>query len=238
MKDQTHEEPRIVAAAERQMRAWVHSQEVQDQAVSRRFDQPKKVQFGPYLTISREAGAGGSEIARRIGELLTWDVLDKNLLEHIATRLNTSPGMIERLDETQSNWAYDLMASWLDREMVGHETYLRHLEGIMLAAARRGNVVLVGRGAGFLLPREGGLAVRIVASEEYRIERTMRLESLTHAAAKDFVRELERGRSEFVDRHFHRNIADPHLYDLVLNVGRLGMEVAIELILAALKPLR
>jgi cytidylate kinase len=235
MKEQTHKEPCIMAAAERQMRAWVHTQEVQDRTVSRRFDPSQKVQFGPYLAISREAGAGGSEIARRIGERLGWDVLDKNLLESIATRLNTSKGLIERLDETQSNWAYDLMAAWLDRDLVGHETYLRHLEGIILAAARRGNVVLVGRGAGFLLPREGGVSVRVIASEEYRIERTMRLENLTHAAAKEFVRNLERGRTEFVERHFHRNIGDPHLYDMVLNVGRLGMEATVELILAMLK---
>jgi cytidylate kinase len=235
MKEQAHEEPRIVAAAERLMRAWVHTQEVQDRAVGQQIKPQQKVRFGPYLTISREAGAGGSEIARQIGERLGWDVLDRNLLESIATRLNTSPGLIERLDEAQSNWAYDLMAAWLDRDMVGHETYLRHLEGIILAAARRGKVVLVGRGAGFLLPHEGGVSVRLVASEEYRIERTMRLENLTHAAAKEFVRNLERGRTEFVDRHFHRNIADPHLYDMVLNVGRLGVESTVELIVAAIK---
>ncbi len=235
MKEQTHEEPCIMAAAERQMRAWVQTQEAQDRTVSHRTDPAQKVRFGPYLAISREAGAGGSEIARVIGERLGWDVLDKNLMECIASRLNTSKGLIERLDETSSNWAYDLMAAWLDREMVGHGTYLRHLEGIMLAAARRGNVVLVGRGGGFLLPREGGVSVRLVASEEYRIERTMRLENVSHAAAKESVRNLERGRSEFVDRHFHRNIGDPHLYDLVLNVGRLGVETTVELIVATIK---
>jgi cytidylate kinase len=234
MKDLTHEDPRIVAAAERQMRAWVHSQEIQNRTTTR-FDQGQRVRYGPYLTISRQAGAGGSEIGRRLGEKLGWEVLDRNVLDCIAERLHTSRELLQRLDERESNWAYDLMTSWLDREMVGHETYLRQLERAMLAAGRRGKVVLVGRGASFLLPRDGGLAVRLVASEEFRIERIMQQENMTRAAAREWVHTVERGRAEFVHRYFHRDIADPELYDMVLHVSRLGIDRCIEVILAAMK---
>lgn len=233
MKDLIHEDPRIMAAAERQMQAWAHTQSMHVSEGTSGFDQGRR--FGPYLTISRQAGAGGSEIAHRLGEQLGWEVLDKNVLACIAQRLHTSVEVLQRLDESQSNWAYDLMASWLDRELVGHEAYVRNLERIMLAAGHRGKVVLVGRGAAFLLPREGGLAVRLIASEEFRVERTMRLENLNRDAAREHIRALERGRTEFVERHFHHNVADPHLYELVLNVGRLGMDRTVELILCAMK---
>ena len=234
MKDQVREDPRIVAAAERQMRAWVHNQEVGERTV-RRFDTPQKVRLGPYLALSREPGAGGSEIAERLGQQLGWEVLDKNILDYIAQRVHASKELLASFDETESNWVYDLMAAWIDRDMIGQEKYLHHMVRVMLNAARNGRVIIVGRGASFLLPRDRGLAVRLVAAEDYRVERVVRLRHLDAAEAREFIHRLERGQADFVERHFHKNIADPHNYDLVLNVGRLGMDAAIELLVNAMK---
>jgi cytidylate kinase len=234
MKDQTREEPKILAAAERQMHAWALTEEIEGRAL--RAEGPHRLaeRLGPYVAISREEGAGGSQIAQEVGRELGWEVLDKSLLDRVAGRYGLSRSMLELVDETQNSWAYDLLGSWMDRRIISHDKYMAHLSRVVLAAAGRGNVVLVGRGAQFLLPREKGLAVRIIAPRKYRIQQIMQRERLSQSAARRLMDARDRGRSEFARRYFHQDIADPHLYDLVVNVERLGPAAAVKQIVAAI----
>lgn len=233
MKELMHEDPRIMAAAERQMRAWSLAQEIAaSSSCTRRVDRPHG-QFGDFITLSREAGAGGGEIGEAVGRRLGWEVLDKGLLDRVAQGARLPRAMLDLVDETQSNWAYDVFGSWLDRRIVPHEKYMVHAARAVLAAARRGNVVLVGRGCQFLLPPGHGLAVRVIASEKYRVRRVMEKFNLSESQARQFIATLDRGRKEFVSRFFHRDVTDPHWYDLVINVEFLGPDAAVELIVAA-----
>jgi len=233
MKEQTRTEPKIVAAAERQMQAWSLTQEIADKLI--RLDQAEQVagRLGDYITISREAGAGGGQIAELVGRTLGWEVLDKSLLDHVASRYHLSRKMLELVDETQAGWVYDIFGTGVDRKIIPHEKYFVCLSRVVQTAARRGNVVLVGRGAQFLLPREQGLAVRIVASQRYRTEQLMQRHGLDAAKARQLMDELDRGRHEFAERFFRRDITDPHLYDLVINVERFGPTTAAEQIVEA-----
>lgn len=233
MKEQTREHPKILAAAERQMQAWSLTQQVADRTVRADLAHRVRGAVGPYISLSREAGAGGSTIAKMVGEKLGWEVLDKNLLDEVATRYHLPKAMLELVDETSADWAFDILGTWLDRRIVSHDKYVAHLTHCILAAARRGNVVLVGRGAQFLLPAEDGLSVRIIASRKYRIHWIMQQQGVDEAAARKTVDELDRGRREFVARYFHHDIHDPHLYDMVLNVDRMGAESAAEKIVRA-----
>jgi cytidylate kinase len=234
MKDHTREEPKILAAAERQMQAWAMTAEIEGRAI--RAEGPHRVaeRMGRYLSISREAGAGGGEIAQLVGRRLGWEVLDRNLIDRIAERFNCSRGMLELVDETESSWVYNVLGTWMDRKIVTHDKYVACLGRVVLAAVRHGNVVLVGRGAQFMLPREKGLAVRLIASRKYRIEQMIGREGLSQADAGRRIDQLDRGRREFAQRYFHQDIDDPHLYGLVLNVEQLGPAVVVQQIVAAL----
>lgn len=233
MKEQTREDPKILAAAERQMQAWAFNQEIAARAIRARGPQEPAKCAVEFITISREAGAGGSEIAEGVAGRLGWEVLDRNLLEQMVDRLHASPKMLEAVDETEASWVYDVLGTWVDQSAVGHEKYVAQLGKVVAAAARRGNVVFVGRGAQFLLPREHGLAVRIVAPLRWRIKHVVQREGLDEAAARQLIRRKDTGRREFVERFFHRDIDDPHLYDLVVNVERLGFDGAVEQIYTA-----
>jgi cytidylate kinase len=233
MKEQTHEHPKIMAAAERQMQAWVKSTEFADQTISRIFHAAHTEQQKCFVTISREAGAGGSEVAAITGKRLGWDVLDKNILDQVAERFNLDRSMLNLVDETHSNWVYDVLGTWMDKKVVPHETYVSHLTRIVLALSHKSNMIFVGRGARFLLPREKLLAARLVAPAEFRVNRIMRILNLSQSEARRYVRETDRGRREFVRRFFHHDITDPHLYDLMINTESLGMEHAAEEIIAA-----
>jgi len=233
MKAQTREDPKILAAAERQMQAWALRQEIADRAIGARAVQEPAECEVKFITISREAGAGGGEIAQALGRRLGWEVLDRELLDRVDDRVRVSRPMLEMVDETEAHWVYDVLGTWVDQGAVGHEKYVAYLGRVVAEAAAQGNVVFVGRGAQFLLPRQNGLAVRIVAPLKCRIERTMQREGVDRAAAGQLVRRRDAGRREFVQRYFHRDLDDPHLYDLVVNVERLGLDGAVEQILTA-----
>ena len=61
MKNQIHEEPRIVASAERRMQGWIRREETESRGVGSAALRRSKVAIGPYITLLRGAGAGGSE---------------------------------------------------------------------------------------------------------------------------------------------------------------------------------
>jgi cytidylate kinase len=231
MKAQTREDPTILAAAERQMHAWAMAQEAGKQAADQPLSPARSVSF---VTISREAGAGGSEVARLVGQRLGWEVLDKNLLDRVADRFHVPRRMLDLVDETKSNWVYDVLGTWMDSKLVPHEKYAAYVTRVVQAVARTGGCVFVGRGAQFLLPREKVLAVRIVAPEKFRIARIMQQQNLSAAEGRRWMIETDDGRREFVAEHFHHPIDDPHLYDLVLNTERLEIAGAAALVLAAM----
>jgi cytidylate kinase len=233
MKTSIHEDPRIVAAAERQMKAWARTQEAEFQ----RSSTPQRQTAGAvaYLAISREAGAEGTTIGRLLGERLGWEVYDKNLLDQVAQRFDEPRPMLDIVDETPTNWVYDVLGTWMDHNIITHEKYVAHVGRTIQSLARRASAVFVGRGAMFLLPRDRTLSVRLVASERHRVKWLMQLRHLDAATARRFMVEADRGRREFIERFFHQDIADPHLYHMVLNVERLGTAGAVEQILLAVQ---
>ena len=134
MKAQTREDPTILAAAERQMQAWAMAQE----SGNRRADRRRPPQAITFVTISREAGAGGSEVARLVGQRLGWEVLDKNLLDRVADRFHLPHPMLDLVDETKSNWVYDVLGTWMDSKLVPHEKFAAFLGRVVHAAAQHG----------------------------------------------------------------------------------------------------
>ena len=94
------------------------------------------------ITITREYGAGGGELARQLAESLGWELLDRELLHQAAESEHVPDADLERLDEKAISMA--------DRFRLHppHQHYLHGLKTAAAEAARRGNVILVGRGAG------------------------------------------------------------------------------------------
>ncbi len=78
------------------------------------------------------------------------------------------------------------------------------------------------------------MAVRIVASPKYRVQQIMDKTGFTQAQARRYIKETDEGRRDFVERFFHHDIDDPHLYELVIDVERTGKAMAVKEILTAL----
>ena len=143
-------EASVVEAAERQMQQWLFLHKGSEKAASAL---EARTSFGPYLTISREAGAGGGQIARLVGEAVGWEVLDRKLLECVAETYHTSPAVLELVDETTTNWITELFGHWIDPTSVSQMQYICRVSRVILMAARAGKVIFVGRGAIRTAPR-------------------------------------------------------------------------------------
>jgi cytidylate kinase len=98
-----------------------------------------------------------------------------------------------------------------------------------------GRCVIVGRGANFILPAPTTLRVRLVASREDRVRAMAHRLGLPAREAAAWVERTERERAEFVRRYFGQDTADPHHYDLVLNMSRLSVEEAADVVVQTLR---
>ncbi len=187
------------------------------------------------VCVSREAGAGGGAIARIVGRRLGWKVFDHELLEAIAHRMQTTVEEVQTYDELAPSVIQDWLLPLREEHYAPQEAYLDHLAKLLEAIGRAGQSVLVGRGAGFLLPRESTLSVRIVAPLKARAFRLGERMGVSPRTARRAAKDLDARRLAF-DRTMHRlNGADPHNYDVVLDSHSLGLEIAAEVLVRAVE---
>jgi cytidylate kinase len=192
------------------------------------------VPAGLTLAVSRQAGARGSTIGRRVGRLLGWPVYGQDLLNYMAQEGTCRQDVVERLSAAAASWVEQRLEQLLLRQEVSQHPSIVDLARVVLALGALGEVVLIGRGAGFLLPPATTLHVRIVAPLADRISYMSQWLRLPVAEATEQVRLLDRQRSDFLATHFHHQEGDSP-YDLVLNSGSLGEELCAELIVRAVR---
>jgi cytidylate kinase len=196
---------------------------------------PRTVARFQNICISRETGAGGGAIARMVGQRLGWKVFDHELLEAIAHRMGLPLDDVRCFDELAPSVVQDWLLPLREEYYAPQEAYLDHLAKLLEAIGRAGESVLVGRGAGFLLPRETTLSVRIIAPLRVRALRLAERMGVSVRTAGRAAKDLDRRRTQF-DRTMHRvNSADPHNYDMVLDSYSLGLEIAAEVIVRAVE---
>jgi len=190
---------------------------------------------GPYLTISREVASGGAEVAQRVGQQLGWSVLDRQLVQDLARRLELEPQLLELMDETRVNWFSETLLNLFNSRLLLQDSFVSKLSRSIALAAYEGRVVIVGRGANLVLPPEGGLRVRVVAPRKLRLEALAKQGNLDERTAGRRLDELDESRTDFVRRHFHCDPSDPRNYDLVIDVSRFGIGGSADLIRRALE---
>jgi cytidylate kinase len=183
--------------------------------------------------VSRESGARGGTIARRAARKLGWQVFDQELLEYMAQEAAVNPGVLDNSLGPHAEWVEARLQHLLrSGEMSDHPSMV-DLARIVLALAGQGQVVLLGRGAGHILPRETTLHVRVIAPLEDRIAYMAQWQRLTQEEATARVEQSDTHRAEFMSTHFRRVSQDIHLFDLLLNSSLLGEDVCADLVVHA-----
>ncbi len=191
--------------------------------------------FGPYLLISREKGAGGRTAAALAAKRLNWQVFDREIVDEVARRAKMRQLLIEGMDERARGGLEEFIRDFVGSEPLALGDYLYHLKQVLLMLGHRGDVVIVGRGAEYVLPSPFGVRVRMIAPREIRIERVRKAQDLTPDAARAQIAQVDKEREQFIRHHFHRSPGDPSGYDVVINTGYLTPEGTADILLAILE---
>lgn len=185
---------------------------------------------GLCVAISREAGARGGTIARKVGELLGWQVFDHDTLDYL-TQDDTARGqLLADVPEAAMQWADAHLARLQHDKKLTPDPDTAGMIKLLLTVAARGDAVIVGRGAGYLLPAETTVHARIVAPLDSRITYFAQWLRLSRAEAAAEVDARDERRGKFLARTLGRDVHDPTGYDVVVNAGRLGIEAAAQFI--------
>jgi cytidylate kinase len=222
--------PALSPFAERQMRSWALGLQTQRELAERKHEQDLSREVHPYVAITREAGIDDDEVARHVADQLHWKILGREMLDHMADEQHWSRAALDSVDERTASWFNDTLGHWLDRQLVSQVEYVHRLAKIVILAAHHESMIFMGRGAQFLLPPECGVTVRLVAPRKWRIKRLAAELACNESQAADELNKIDEGRVDFVQRYYHRDVRDSHLYDLVINMEHATSATAADLI--------
>ena len=196
------------------------------------------------ITINRECGSGGRDIARRMGEILGLKVYDKAILEAICEKYKLDKEEILRIKSKKLNLWDDLCQfyrqfdtmddSYLTehKKITSRELYYAESH-IMRNLAEQESCIIVGR-AGFHILKDNPDAIHIflIADRDVRIRKVAEREGLDEKAAAKYVDETDEARENFTKSFAEVSRYDARNYDIVINVSRFTTPEDVAAILA------
>lgn len=212
------------------------------------------------ITISRQIGSGGDEIAWRVCELLGYNYFDKRLLLQVAAQLGLSENEIVDFSVDQYKmrsvidhllvgwraphsiaqsdiWQQELLSADADAPSpapLDQAQTVALVENALQVAYEEDNIVIVGRGGQAVLAGiPGVLHVRIEAPLDVRATNLHQREGLSLTAAHELAQKRDRASADYLHRFYHVNWADSMLYHFILNTGKLSVDTAVQLIINA-----
>ncbi|HJX84971.1 MAG TPA: cytidylate kinase-like family protein [Candidatus Angelobacter sp.] len=193
------------------------------------------------VTIEREYGSGGGEIARLLATRLGWKLWDQLLTEEIARLAECPRNVVEVREERTDPLYYRLFKSFLRGSYEGSlnahklkevdsESILKFTERIVQQAAQTGNAVIVGRGSQhFLRDRPDTLRVFLYAPRENKVRRLL-TRGKSEEEAQQLVDAVDLERIDFIQKYFHLEWPHRALYHAMINTA-LGDEAVVHMIL-------
>jgi len=193
------------------------------------------------ITIEREYGSGGGEIAQLVASRLEWKLWDQRLTEEIARLANCPKAVVEAREERNDPLYYRLFKSFLrgsyegsinapKLNLVDSETILRITRRVVEHAAEKGNCVIVGRGSQQLLKsRTDALRVFLYAPREDKLRRLLS-RGKSEKDAAELVDTVDRERADFIQKYFNVEWPDRAVYHTMINTA-IGDEAVLKMIL-------
>jgi cytidylate kinase len=192
------------------------------------------------ITIEREYGCGGAEIAQRTAQRLGWKLWDELLTCEIAKLSHCTQADVEGREERVDPLYYRLFKSIMRGSFEGSlnvhrlklldaDSIQRITEQVVQKAAAEGHCVIVGRGSQhFLRDRADALRIFLYAPKAAKVRRLV-AEGLGQAEAEEAVDTVDRERGDFIEKYFHLKWPNPHVYHAMLNT-MIGVENTMDAI--------
>lgn len=200
------------------------------------------------LTIDREYGAGGADIARKLAEQLGWKLWDQLLTDEIARHLECASRHVQEHEERNDPLYYRLFKAFLRGSFEGslntHSLKIADAEGIrriteklVRTAARQGNCVIVGRGSAYYLrDLPDAFHVFIYAPFEEKVRRVQQ-KGKSEEEAIQLVSTVDEDRTAFIKQYFGLEWPARQLFHLMIN-STMGDEAVVRTVLDGLSVTR
>lgn len=182
------------------------------------------------ITINREAGSGGREIATKLGELLGVKVYAKEILASIREKYNLTEEEVERIKATKPGWWADFCRFYKQfgsTAAIAYESFevnskqlYQEEEKILKDLAAQESCIIVGR-TGFQIFKDNPDAMRllIIADHECRVKRLMERQGVNEQGARDIMERTDKARENYTKSFAGTSRYDARNYDMVLNVS-------------------
>ncbi|HUO06716.1 MAG TPA: cytidylate kinase-like family protein [Phycisphaerae bacterium] len=218
----------------------------------------EEVSTRPFITISRQAGAGGHTLARGLVERLNrlahssmsvedstsgaqpWQSFDRELVERIGRDHHLSTELIESLERSSHTWLEEFFRGLghTDSRVPGELAIVRRAAQTIRALAQGGYVVLVGLGGVFITHNmPGGIHIRVVAPLEARVQWEVKSRNITEKQARREIEIMDAERDAFFRKYWPNKQLAPELFHIALNSGMMNEEQMVDCVLPLVKPL-
>jgi cytidylate kinase len=203
------------------------------------------MQMIKIITIEREYGSGGGEIAQLLAQQLGWKLWDQLLTEEIARLAECPKAIVERREERTDPLYYRLFKSFLrgsyegsinahKLKVVDSESILKITQRVVEQAAKTGNSVIVGRGSQqFLKIRPDTLRVFLYAPREDKVRRLL-ARGKSEGEAEQLVDTVDRERADFIQKYFNVEWPDRAIYHSMINTA-IGDQAVVHMIVDLMK---
>jgi cytidylate kinase len=197
------------------------------------------------ITIEREYGSGGGEIAQLVALQLGWKLWDQLLTEEIAKLANCPKAVVEVREERSDPLYYRLFKSFLrgsyegslnahKLNVIDSEIILKITRRVVEQVSKEGNSVLVGRGSQqFLRDRQDTLRVFLYAPREDKVRRLID-RGKSQVDAEQLVDTVDRERKAFIQKYFGVEWPDRGVYHTMINTT-IGNRAVADMILDFVK---
>ena len=197
------------------------------------------------VTIEREYGSGGGEIAQRLADHLGWKLWDQLLTEEIARRADCPKAVVAGREERTDPLYYRLFKSFLrgsyegslnehKLKLVDSECILEFTEKVVQQAASAGNCVIVGRGSQlFLKNSRDAMRVFLYASREDKVKRLL-ARGKSERDAQELVDTVDLERADFIEKYFKVEWPSRSVYHAMINTA-IGDQAVVQTIVDLMK---
>jgi len=189
----------------------------------------------PCVALSRLPHSGAAEIGRRVAERLDYGFFGREIVDQVAGERGIQRQLVAGLDEKIHGTIDRYVADTFRVRAFTESDYLRHVVRTIATLGDRGMAVILGRCATFILSPARALRVFVIASSSARIDRLAETRGLSHEQAVACLAEEDEERREFLQHQFGAAVDDPLQYDIALNAGTLGIDAAVDIVIAALE---
>lgn len=180
------------------------------------------------IVISKGSYSHGGEVARKVAQKLGYDSISRDILITTSKRFNISELRLIR--------AYECSPSFLDKYTFGRDKYIKYIKAAILNELAKDNMIYHGfAGHFFVSGISHVLKVRINADMTERITYMMKRENLSKKDAAKLVKKVDERRTKWSMELYGIDTWDSRLYDLVINIGKVTLDQAVDLVCQTVK---